>query len=73
MQQVLLVVLGVRLGARFGQPVVGADEGREQFPAVLEYRRFVFSRAFDQSRKIADELPEAHVIFHGECRAQIEL
>ena len=65
MQQVLLVMVGMRFGAGVGQPVIGADERGEQFAAVFEQRRLVIAGAFDQAREIADELAQAGVIFHG--------
>ena len=58
-------MLRMRFGAGVGQPVIGADERGEQFAAVLENRRLIFAAALDHAREIADELPEARVIFHG--------
>ena len=65
MQQVLLVMIGMRRGAAIGQPVVGADECGEQFAAVFEDCGLVAAGALDETREIADELPEARGIFLG--------
>jgi hypothetical protein len=56
---------GVGLRAIIRQPVVVLHQRREQLAAAVEDDRFN-GRLFDQARKIADELSEARVVFHGE-------
>ncbi|MNT71780.1 hypothetical protein D3C72_2103050 [compost metagenome] len=57
MQQVLLVVLGVRLGPGLGQPVVACHQPREQRPALAQDARLV-GMLVQQRGQAGDEIAQ---------------
>jgi hypothetical protein len=68
-EQILLIVLRMRLRARVGKPIIDAHQRAEQLAAALEHCRFVMRGSVGEAREIGNELAEPCVVFHGRMLA----